>query len=48
VNIDYHVAFQGHYYSVPHTLVGQEVRMRATERNAGDSFTAASRWLFIH
>ena len=32
VNIDYHVAFEGHYYSVPHTLVGQEVRMRATER----------------
>lgn len=32
VNIDYHVAFEGHYYSVPHTLVGQEVRIRATER----------------
>jgi transposase len=32
VNIDYHVALEGHYYSVPHTLVGQEVRMRATER----------------
>jgi transposase len=31
VNIDYHVAFEGHYYSVPHTLVGQEVRIRATE-----------------
>jgi len=32
VNIDYHVAFEGHYYSVPHALVGQEVRLRATER----------------
>ena len=32
VNIDYHVALEGHYYSVPHTLVGQEVRIRATER----------------
>jgi transposase len=32
VNIDYHIAFEGHYYSVPHTLVGQEVRIRATER----------------
>ena len=32
VNIDYHVAFEGHFYSVPHTLVGQEVRIRATER----------------
>lgn len=31
VNIDYHVAFEDHYYSVPHTLVGQEVRLRATE-----------------
>lgn len=32
VNIDYHVAFENHYYSVPHTLVGQEVQIRATER----------------
>jgi len=32
VNIDYHVAFEDHYYSVPHTLVGQEVRIRGTER----------------
>jgi len=30
VNIDYHVAFEGHYYSVPHHLVRQEVRIRAT------------------
>ncbi len=32
VSIDYHVAFEGHYYSVPHTLVSQEVQIRATER----------------
>lgn len=32
VSIDYHIAFEGHYYSVPHTLVGQEVQIRATER----------------
>ena len=32
MSIDYHVAFEGHFYSVPHTLVGQEVRLRATER----------------
>ncbi|HEY6019827.1 MAG TPA: IS21 family transposase [Candidatus Paceibacterota bacterium] len=32
VSLDYHVAFEGHYYSVPHTLVGQEVQIRATER----------------
>jgi len=31
VNIDYHVAFEDHCYSVPHTLVGQEVRLRVTE-----------------
>jgi transposase len=31
VNIDYHVAFEGHYYSVPHHLVRQEVRIRVTE-----------------
>ena len=32
VNPDYHVAFEGHFYSVPHTLIGQEVHLRATER----------------
>ncbi len=31
VNIDYHVAFEGHYYSVPYVLVRQEVRIRASE-----------------
>ncbi|MCL4561944.1 MAG: IS21 family transposase [Chloroflexi bacterium] len=31
VNIDYHIAFEGHFYSVPYTLVRQEVRIRATE-----------------
>jgi transposase len=31
VNIDYHIAFEGHFYSVPHTLVRQEVRIRASE-----------------
>lgn len=31
VNIDYHVAFEGHYYSVPYYLVRQKVRIRATE-----------------
>lgn len=28
--IDYHVEFAGHYYSVPHALVGQEVELRIT------------------
>jgi transposase len=32
VNIDYHVAFEKHFYSVSHTLVHQEVEIKATER----------------
>jgi len=32
VSLDYHVAFEKHFYSVPHTLIHQEVRIRATER----------------
>lgn len=31
VHIDYHVVFAGHYYSVPYSLTGEEVRIRATE-----------------
>lgn len=30
VNIDYHVEFEGHYYSVPHRLVGAKIDVRAT------------------
>src|SRR5207237_8028914 len=30
VNIDYHVEFDRHYYSVPYTLTGQLVELRAT------------------
>lgn len=30
VNIDYHVEFDGHYYSVPHRLVRTQVDLRAT------------------
>ena len=32
VNIDYHVEFEKHFYSVPYGLIHQEVRIRATER----------------
>ena len=32
VNIDYHVAFEKHFYSVPHTLGPQQVEIRASER----------------
>jgi len=31
VNIDYHIEFKKHYYSVPHTLIHEEVDVRATE-----------------
>lgn len=30
VNIDYHVELDGHYYSVPHALVGEVVELRIT------------------
>ena len=32
VHIDYHVAFEKHFYSVSHQLVGKEVEVRATEK----------------
>ena len=31
VNIDYHVEFEKHFYSVPHALIHQEVDLRVTE-----------------
>ena len=31
VNIDYHVEFDHHYYSVPHRLVGAKVELRVTD-----------------
>jgi transposase len=32
VNIDYHVEFKRHYYSVPHTLIRKQVDVRATDQ----------------
>jgi hypothetical protein len=32
VNIDYHVTFNHHHYSVPHTYARQSVEIRASER----------------
>jgi len=29
VNVDYHVEFEGYYYSVPHRLVGAKIDVRA-------------------
>lgn len=31
VNIDYHLVFDQHFYSVPHTHVGEQVQIHATE-----------------
>jgi len=31
VNIDYHIEFEKHYYSVPYTLIHKEVYLRATQ-----------------
>jgi transposase len=30
VNVDYHIQYLGHYYSVPYQLVGQQVELRTT------------------
>ena len=32
VNIDYHIEYAGHYYSVPHALVGKVVELRVSAR----------------
>ena len=32
VNIDYHVEFEGHYYSVPHRLIKQQLELRVTAK----------------
>lgn len=35
VHIDYHVAYAKHFYSVPYTLAGKEVDIRATGKTVG-------------
>lgn len=45
-NIDYHVEFEGHYYSVPYSLVGQVLDLRITQRNVECLF--AGRRVAIH
>ena len=42
VNIDYHVEFDAHYYSVPHRLVSTTVELRVTE-NLVEAFQANQR-----
>ena len=45
-NIDYHVEFDGHYYSVPYALAGQVVELRIT-RSTIECF-AAGRRVAVH
>lgn len=42
VSIDYHVGFDDHYYSVPYTLIHQELEIRAT-RNIIEVFKKGTR-----
>jgi transposase len=42
VHIDYHVAIDGHYYSVPHALIKREVEVRIT-RNTIECFHRGNR-----
>ena len=41
VNIDYHIAIEDHFYSVPHALVHQKVEVRATARSLEILFRGA-------
>ena len=42
VHIDYHIAVEGHYYSVPHALIKREVEVRIT-RNVIECFHRGKR-----
>jgi transposase len=42
VNIDYHVEFDGHYYSVPHRLVNRELELRVS-RTTVEAFLGQQR-----
>ena len=44
VNIDYHVEFDAHYYSVPHALVGATVELRVTDRACWSASRPTSAW----
>jgi transposase len=46
VNIDYHVELDGHYYSVPHRLVGTEVELRVTATTV--EIVAGNRRVAVH
>jgi len=38
VRRDYHVEVDGHHYSLPHQLVGEEIEIRLTVPNGGQAF----------
>jgi transposase len=46
VNLDYHVEVDGHYYSVPHSLVKREIEVRLT--NSGVEFFHGSKRVAVH
>ena len=46
VNIDYHIAFEGNFYSVPYTLVQERVEVRSTPATV-EIFITGSAWLRI-
>ncbi len=46
VNIDYHIELDGHYYSVPHRLVGTEVELRVTATTV--EIVASNRRVAVH
>lgn len=46
VNLDYHVEVDGHYYSVPHSLVKREIEVRLTA--SGVEFFHGSKRVAVH
>ena len=46
VNVDYHIELDGHYYSVPHRLVGAEVELRVTVTTV--EIVAGNRRVAVH
>lgn len=46
VNVDYHIEIDGHYYSVPHTLIGRRVESWASARTI--ELTLNHRRIWLH
>jgi len=48
VNIDYHVEFEKHFYSVPYRLIHEEVRIRASEHMLEIFHSSSTQPIAIH